>query len=187
MLAYSGVSHLGYILIGIVAAGVAKNNSLGAAASMFYAFVYTLTNLAAWGAVIAVGEASGSEEIKDFSGLSKRSPGLAFVLFLAMLSLAGVPPLAGFVGKFYLFSSAWDQGQYVLVIFGIINSVVSLYYYLGVLRAAYFEEPAENAPPLVVGPALKSGLAISTVAMVVVGMVPALTQWTVATAAALLS
>ncbi len=181
MLGYSGIAHMGYILIGVTATGVAGTGSDGLSATLFYVFVYTMTNLAAWAIIILVSNVTRSEQIQDFAGLSKRAPILSLLLLLSMLSLAGVPPLAGFIGKFFLFTAAWQQHLYLLVVFGILASVVSLYYYLGVLRAAYFDAPTDPSPIPVSG-GMKGALAITTLAIVVLGLVPAFTTWGVTTA-----
>ncbi|MHB2017053.1 MAG: NADH-quinone oxidoreductase subunit N [Candidatus Xenobia bacterium] len=188
MMAFSGISHLGYMLIGIAAAGRAMGTddaATGLSATLFYIFLYTLTTLGAWAVIILVGLATNSEEIRDFAGLSRRSPMLAFVLFIGMLSLAGAPPLSGFIGKFYLFTAAWEQHLYPLVIVGILASVTSLYYYLGVLRQAYFEPPA-TSEPIAVAAAYKPALVLCSIAILVVGLIPQFTQWTVGVARAFL-
>lgn len=180
MMAYSGIAHMGYILVGLAAA-----SPRGVSAILFYLFIYTLTNLGAWGVVIVYGRAVGSEEIKDFAGMSRRAPGLAALLLLAFLSLAGLPPLGGFIGKFYLFAAAWQSSLPWLVAVGIVNSVASLYYYLGVLKVVYFE-PASSEEPIPLSSAFQVAYCISLLAIVAVGLVPQMTQWTLGVGASFL-
>ncbi|MDF2921244.1 MAG: proton-translocating NADH-quinone oxidoreductase, chain [Paenibacillaceae bacterium] len=141
MLAYSSVSQAGYILTGLVAA-----NALGVKGIAFYTMIYVFASTAAFAVVIAVSNALRSNEIKDFAGLSQRSPLAAAVLTVAMLSMAGIPPLAGFVGKFYLFSAVVDQGFLWLAVIGLVMSMVSVYYYLSVVKVMYLGEATDSSP-----------------------------------------
>jgi NADH-quinone oxidoreductase subunit N len=141
LLAYSAVAHAGYTLIGIVAGG-----RDGFSAALFYTTIYAITLVGAFGVVGVVRRETGGDEFFNFSGLASRSPLLAGCMAIFMLSLAGIPPLAGFFGKFYLFSvalhSGANQGLLWLVALGLLGSFVSLYYYLLVLKAIFVEEPA---------------------------------------------
>jgi NADH-quinone oxidoreductase subunit N len=142
LLAYSSIAQAGYILI-----GVAANTQFGTSAAVYYLMSYLVTNLAAFGVVTLIGRVTGSDEISSYAGLSRRSPGLALALLAALLSLAGIPPFAGFFGKLLVFGSAVDAGQIWLAVIGIINSVIGLYYYLVVLKAVYlYRSEAENQP-----------------------------------------
>ena len=140
MLAYSGIAQAGYLLV-----GVAALSGAGISAVLFYAIAYTLANLAAFGAVIVVANATGSIEIEDYAGLARRSPLIALSLAVALLSLGGLPLMAGFMAKFYVFLSAVNSGLLWLVAIGVLNSVISLYYYLRVVYVMYVRE-AEDAP-----------------------------------------
>ncbi|MBI5687837.1 MAG: NADH-quinone oxidoreductase subunit N [Verrucomicrobia bacterium] len=145
LLAYSAIAHAGYILTGLVAA-----NALGAASVFFYIIVYAFTNLGAFGIVAALSARVGGDDFKDFAGIYKRAPRLTFLMLLFVLSLAGIPPLGGFFGKFYLFTAALSAdpknlGLLWLVTLGIAMSAVSLYYYLILLKTMYVTEPAELA------------------------------------------
>lgn len=140
LLAYSSIAQAGYILMGLAAF-----SGEGTAATLFYLGMYTLTNLAAFGAIVIVARISGSEAIADFSGLSRRAPGLALVLLVAFLSLGGIPPLAGFFGKFYLFTAALNSQLVWLAVVGFINALISLYYYLVVLKVIYLNAPKDEA------------------------------------------
>jgi NADH-quinone oxidoreductase subunit N len=168
LLAYSSISQAGYLLVGFV--GTAGS---AASAVLFYLFVYTLTNVAAFGAVIAFSSATGSDRLEDYDGLARRDPLLALVFTFALLSLAGIPPLGGFVGKLYLFSAAMERGFLWLVIVAALNSVVSLYYYLLVLRRMYIaESPAGALPRLQVAFPVKAVLLLATVGTFWLGLLP---------------
>jgi NADH-quinone oxidoreductase subunit N len=167
LLAYSSISQAGYLLVGFLGSA-----SAAASAVLFYLFVYTLTNVAAFGAVIAFSSATGSDRLSDYDGLARRDPLLALVFTFALLSLAGIPPLGGFVGKLYLFSAAMEQGYLWLVIVAALNSVVSLYYYLLVLRRMYIAESPAGAGPLTVAFPVKAVLLLTTVGTFWLGILP---------------
>ena len=170
LMAYSGIAHMGYILVGLAAASVN-----GSAAVMFYVLIYTLTNLGAWAVILTFGLATGSEEIADMAGLARRSPGVGLLLMLAFLSLAGLPPLAGFVGKFYLFAAAWQWVCAGFALMGVLASVASLFYYLGVLKVVYLEQPPTDEP-LKVTLAHRLAFTLSGFVIVVLGLMPAMTS-----------
>ncbi|MGH2521254.1 MAG: NADH-quinone oxidoreductase subunit N [Anaerolineales bacterium] len=132
LLAYSSIAQAGYALVGLAAVSEA-----GVASIIFYLAMYTLTNLAAFGVVILTSRVIGSDEIKDYAGLSRRAPALALVFLIAFLSLGGMPPLAGFFGKFFVFAAAIQQGMIWLAVLGVLNAIVGLYYYLIVLKVVY--------------------------------------------------
>jgi len=134
MLAYSSIAHVGYLLMGFVLLTEA-----GLAAILFYLLVYALMNLGAFLVVIALNNRLSSENIDDYAGLGYREPLLAGAMTLFLFSLTGLPPTAGFIGKFYLFAAAGDAGLWWLAIAGVLNSVVSLYYYMRIAKAMYFE------------------------------------------------
>ena len=157
MLAYSSIAQAGYVLIGVVSV-----SAFGVASAIFYLIMYTLTNICAFAVVILISNVTGSDEIADFAGLSRRSPALALVMLVALLSLGGIPPVAGFFGKLYIFAAAIEQGLLWLVVIGVLNAIISLYYYLIVARVMYLEEPPSEEPVPV--PAL------STVVLVVTGL-----------------
>jgi len=141
LLAYSGIAQIGNVMIGL-AAGTKQ----GSDAIMFFLLTYLFANLGAFAVIIAVSQVIKSDEIEDYNGLNRRSPFLAAAMLLFLLSLAGVPPLAGFVGKIYLFIAAIDQELYTLLIVGLINIVISLYYYLIVVKKMYINEPIDPSP-----------------------------------------
>ncbi len=155
LLAYSSIAHAGYALIGVVAA-----SEMGAKSAVFYLIAYLVTNLAAFGAINIVSRAVGSDEISAYAGLSRRSLGLSLVMLLAFLSLAGMPPLAGFVTKVFVFAAAVESQLVWLAVVGVLNAIVGLYYYLIVLKVIYlYRAENDHLPiPLARGESLALGL-----------------------------
>ena len=146
MLAYSSIAQAGYIMVGLVTASQA-----GVKGVMFYAFLYVFATIGAFTVAAYFYNITGSDELKDYAGLSQRSPLMAAVLLMAMLSMAGIPPLAGFIGKFYLFITIVD-GYLWLVLIGLIMSMVSVYYYLRVALVMYRDKPVDPTPISVSSP-----------------------------------
>jgi NADH-quinone oxidoreductase subunit N len=141
-LAFSSISQAGYILVGMVG-----GNQLGMASVIYYILVYIFSNLGAFGVVTAISNATGKENIDDYNGLYKTNPKLSLIMMLALFSLAGIPPLAGFFGKFFLFTAAAEKGFYFLVLIAVINTIISLYYYLLVVKAMFInknDDPIAN-------------------------------------------
>lgn len=137
-LAFSSVSQAGYIMLGVIAM-----NAMGMAAMMYYILVYIFSNLAAFGVIGAIENATGKVSMDDYRGLYKTNPRLSVAMMLAMFSLAGIPPFAGFFSKFFIFTGAINQGSvaiYVLVLIALINTIISLYYYLLVVKAMFISE-----------------------------------------------
>jgi len=166
MLAYSSIAHAGYLLMGLVAF-----TSLGVAAILYYVVLYIFANAGAFACINAFGNMTGSDEIKDYTGMWKRSPAIASVLLLCLLSLAGIPPLAGFVGKFYLFTAIIDQGYIWLAFLGIGMSMVSVYYYLIVVKVMFLGNPVDDTPvPVSLG--TKTVMFISAAASLFLGLYP---------------
>ncbi|RLC78457.1 MAG: NADH-quinone oxidoreductase subunit N [Chloroflexi bacterium] len=168
LLAYSSIAQAGYILIGVVSA-----SERGVTAVLLYLAAYAVTNLGAFAAVIAFSNQIGSDEIKDYAGLHKRAPGLALILIICLLSLAGIPPTAGFVGKLWLFSAALDEGLLWLAAIGVINSVISVSYYWKIIRAIYLT-PAETEERIDTSPALAIALGVAVTGVFIVGIFPSL-------------
>src|SRR5213595_4145474 len=168
LLAYSAVAHAGYTLIGLV-----SGDRTGFSAALFYATIYAITLVGAFGVVAMVRRETGGDDFSNFAGLASRSPLLAACMSVFMLSLAGIPPLAGFFGKFYLFSAALragaNQGLLWLVAVALLGSFISLYYYLIVLKAIFVDEPALPAARHVgvLPPALLPRTAVVVLAMAV--------------------
>ena len=167
MLAYSSISHAGFLLMGVAS----YKGNFGAPGLLIYILAYTFTNLGAFFVATQVEERLRSESIPDYAGLAQRAPMLAFLMALFMLSLTGIPPTAGFFGKFYIFGAAIDNGLLWLAIVGIVNSTISLYYYVAVIRAMYLLPPA-SSERIVETPALGVALAITGVATLVMGIFP---------------
>jgi NADH-quinone oxidoreductase subunit N len=169
MLAYSSVAHAGYMLVGLVAGGAP-----GAGAVLFYLLAYTFTTAGAFG-VLTLCRRAGEEavEVGDYAGLGTRHPALAAALALFLLSLIGIPPLAGFAGKFYLFGAAVRTGYVGLAVIGVLNSAVAAYYYLRVVVYMYMREP--EGAGAVWAPSFAGGLAlaIALVGVVLLGVIPA--------------
>ncbi|MDE6491226.1 MAG: NADH-quinone oxidoreductase subunit N, partial [Muribaculaceae bacterium] len=134
-LAFSSISQAGYIMLGVVGC-----NAVGMASLIYYILVYIFSNLAAFGVIQAIENKTGKVDMTDYNGLYKTNPRLAFTMMLAMFSLAGIPPFAGFFSKFFVFTGAIAQGSvaiYVLVLIALINTIISLYYYLLVVKAMF--------------------------------------------------
>jgi len=166
MLAYSSISHAGYLLFAIVAIGATSANSI-----FVYATAYSIASIVAFGALILVRQQTGSDNFEGFNGLAKKNPFLAFVLTVSMLSLAGIPLTAGFIGKFYMFSGALAQLQFWLVIIAVINAIISIFYYFRVIIAMYFRS-ADRAEVEI--PAYyKFVLGFSALATLIIGIYPA--------------
>ena len=134
-LAFSSVSQAGYIMLGVIAM-----TATGVSSLLYYILVYIFSNLAAFGVIQAIENNTGKVSMDDYNGLYKTNPRLAFTMMLAMFSLAGIPPFAGFFSKFFIFTGAVQQGSiaiYVLVLIALINTIISLYYYLLVVKAMF--------------------------------------------------
>jgi len=168
LLAYSSIAHAGYLLIGVVAGG-----SRGGAAVLFYLAAYVLMNLGAFGVVLALGE-TGQEHtgINDLAGLSQRAPLLAAALSVFLLSLAGIPTTAGFVGKLYLFTAAIEAGWIGLAVVGVLASVVSVFYYLNVIVVMYMRPATATLPSPRPDRALVTMLILAVVGTFALGLIP---------------
>ncbi len=173
MLAYSSIAHTGYLLIGLAVVGLSPAaDTLGQSSLLFYVVAFTLADLAAFIAVIAISGKLNSDLIKDYAGMGKRSPLLALALTLSLISLIGLPPTAGFIAKFYIFTGAVGNGLLWLVIVAAINSVVSAYYYLRVAKVMWLGEPLQEGR-LPASLALRLALAVSSLGILVLGVTPA--------------
>lgn len=140
-LAFSSIAQAGFILLGII-----TGNQLGVATVVYFVLIYVFSNLAAFGVVQAISLKTGKENMDDYEGLYRTNPKLSLVMMLALFSLAGIPPVAGFFGKFFLFTAAASKGYYLLVFLAVVNVTISLYYYLLVIRAMFLRK-SENAIP----------------------------------------
>ncbi|HWQ84328.1 MAG TPA: NADH-quinone oxidoreductase subunit N [Anaerolineales bacterium] len=189
MLAYSSIAHAGYVLIGVSAIAVSApgsdNAQFGISSVVFYLIAYLVTNLTAFGAIAVFERTTGVDDISAFNGMSRRSPGLALIMMVAMLSLAGMPPLAGFIAKFFVFAAAVKVNLVWLAAVGALNSIVGLYYYMTVLKYIYLYDPAEETPIGMTKP-FKVALVILSVVIVLVGTVfSPIYAWSTAVAAGL--
>ena len=176
MLAYSSIAHAGYILMAFVAFGNQATQADAVASALFYLVTYALTSYGAWAAVIALEKQNGQGlDISDFAGLGRRRPLLAAAMTVFMLSLTGMPPTLGLVGKFYLFRTVIEAGQVGLAIIGVLTSLISAYYYLRVVVVMYMRE---GTPETTREPWLDFTWALSAVATVVLSVLPmALFTW----------
>ncbi|MBN1680359.1 MAG: NADH-quinone oxidoreductase subunit N [Anaerolineae bacterium] len=145
LLAYSSIAQAGYMLIGVAAIATDRSAD-GAAAVAFYMFMYVLTNTLAFGVVIIFSNATGSDQISDLGGLSRRNRWLGLAMTLALLSLAGIPPAAGFIGKFLVFRAAVDANLTWLALVGVINVIIGLYYYLVIVKVMYMNDSPDDQP-----------------------------------------
>ena len=166
LLGYSSVAHAGYVMLGLAAGSAA-----GLSAAAFYSVAYILMNLAAFYVVCAVARKGDNPSLDDLDGLYRRSPALAMILAIAAFALVGLPPTAGFTGKLFLLSAAWDQGYHWLVIVAVLNTAISIYYYLGMVRHAYTGE--SEAPALALPRGVVAFGGVLAVLVLLVGMLPA--------------
>jgi NADH-quinone oxidoreductase subunit N len=175
-LAFSSIAQAGYLMIGLTHSG-----DTGRTAVVYYLLVYLFSNMAAFGVVTMVAAGTGKEDLREYAGLSETNPRLALVMMLAMFSLAGIPPLAGFLGKFYLFAAAAEKHLYWLVFVGAVNATISLYYYLVVVKWMYIMKPAEGGQPIErieLAWAGRAVLVFTTAGMLLVGILPQFIRWT---------
>ncbi len=170
MLAYSSIAQAGYVLIGVVAVSNPNVTPYGPASVLFYLGVYVLTNIVAFAVVIAVTNALGSDDMSALYGLSRRSLGLALAMLAAMLSLGGVPPLAGFFAKLYVFAAAMGQRLTWLVVIGVLNSIIALYYYLMVVKYIFVDRSEGDEQPMEVASALNFGLWVAVAGILILGV-----------------
>jgi NADH-quinone oxidoreductase subunit N len=172
LLAYSAIAHAGYMLIGLMA-----NSPLGFTSLLYYAVTYGLTTLGAFGVVTVVEAKTGTDSLASFAGLSRRAPLVSFCMLIFMLSLAGIPPLAGFFGKFYLFTAALkadpkNLGLLWLVIFALAMSAVSLYYYLQVLKQIYVRPAPDTTSPIAANFSTQVVLCLLAFGVLILGCLP---------------
>jgi NADH-quinone oxidoreductase subunit N len=165
-LAFSSIAQAGFFLLGFVG-----GNQLGMTTVIYYALIYIFSNLAAFGIVGIIADKTGRESMDDYDGLYRTNPGLSIAMMLAMFSLAGIPPVAGFFGKFFLFVAAAEKGFYVLVTIAVLNTIIALYYYLLVVKAMFINRNETPIEPFKSDSMSKLGLAICLAGIVVTGFV----------------
>ena len=169
MLAYSSIAHGGYLLVVLVAA-----NQVGKAAILFYLLVYSVTNLAAFGVIAMLGAKDrANDSLRDYAGLWHSHPALAALMTVSLLSLGGLPPTAGFIGKWYIFSAAVSAGYYKLAIIGVLTSVVSVFFYLRVVVMMYMSDRDSAQAPSVITPVGMAALSLAIIAILYLGILPA--------------
>jgi NADH-quinone oxidoreductase subunit N len=167
LLAYSSISHAGYILIGFVA-----GNETGLTAVGLYLLIYTFTNIGAWAVIVALRRKDIiGEHIDDMSGLYYKHPTSAALMLIFLLSLAGIPPTAGFIGKYYLFAAAIETGHNILALVAVLNAAVSIYFYLRIVVSMFMREPTERTG-LVFAPGLNVALGVAIFFTMVIGLYP---------------
>jgi NADH-quinone oxidoreductase subunit N len=172
MFGYSSIAQAGYLMVGLATVGMALgNNALGQSGLIFFLMSYTVTNLGAFIAVIAISNKIDSDEINKYAGMGKRAPILAAALTLCLISLIGLPPTAGLIAKIYIFSGAVQNGLLWLVIVSVINSAISAFYYLRVVKVMWLGAPAseEKVPS---SWALRTALALCCLFVVLLGVIP---------------
>lgn len=165
-LAFSSIAQAGFILLGVLGA-----DSLGMSTVLYFVAVYVVTNLAAFGVVSAVSDATGKENISDYAGMYKTNPKLSLLLMLAMFSLAGIPPVAGFFSKFFLFASAASKGYYYLVFLAVINATISLYYYLRPVKAIFVDKNESPIAFFKTDNYARVGLIVCALGMFLIGVI----------------
>jgi NADH-quinone oxidoreductase subunit N len=163
-LAFSSIAQAGFILLGVVG-----STTLGMATVIYFVLVYVFSNLAAFGVLQAVEQASGKITLDDYNGLYKTNPRLSLVMMLALFSLAGIPPLAGFFGKFFLFTAVAESGFYVLLAVAVLNTVISLYYYLLVVKAMFINSSDAPVATFTSDTTMRISLVVCSVGILIIG------------------
>jgi NADH-quinone oxidoreductase subunit N len=164
-LAFSSIAQAGFILLGLIG-----QSQMGAATVVYFVLIYIFSNLAAFGVVQAISLQTGKENIKDYEGLYRTNPNLSLVLMLALFSLAGIPPVAGFFGKFFLFTAAASKGFFLLVFLAVVNVTISLYYYLLVIRAMFLRKGDNPIPFFKNKIYMRIGLVITVLGILLLGI-----------------
>ena len=173
LLAYSSIAHVGYMLLGLVAGTVTELNADGIKGILIYLLVYTFMNLGAFGVITSLRHKKViGDELDDLNGLYSRAPVEAVLMLVFMLSLAGIPPLAGFWGKYFIFLSLVSTGHYVLAALGVLYSVFGLYYYLKIANAMFMRQPEKGEEKLPVSYAMRAALGLTGFATLFIGIMP---------------
>jgi len=164
-LAFSSIAQVGFILVGMI-----SNGSMGTSSVVYFVLVYTFSNLAAFGVASVISDSVGKENIDDYKGLYQTNPFLSWIMALALFSLAGIPPTAGFFGKLFLISAGAAVGYYWFIIVAALNMIVSLYYYLRVVRSMFMDKNNEPIPRVRNNPAVRFGLIVCAAGVILVGL-----------------
>ena len=168
LLGYSSIAHAGYLLVGVASVG----SPAAGRAIVFYLVAYLLMTFLAFLVLIPVAKAAGGDDISDFNGLGRRSPGLALAMLISMLSLAGLPFTAGFLGKFFIFEAAMREQHYALVVIGVVTVACGFYYYLKVVRAMYWQPVPADAAPIVATPLTRFAAGFLAALILIIGIFP---------------
>lgn len=171
-LAFSSISQAGYIMLGVIG-----GSAMGMTALVYYILVYLFSNLAAFGVISAIEARTNKINIPDYNGLYQTNPKLSLVMMLALFSLAGIPPFAGFFSKFFIFAAAAEKGYYILVLIALINTIISLYYYLLVIRAMFIEKSDTPIIKIKTDGYNRTSLIICTAGIVLVGLLSMIYQY----------
>ena len=171
-LAFSSIAQAGFILLGIIGA-----NQLGMSTVIYFVMVYVFSNLGAFGVAQAIERATGKELISEYNGLYKTNPKLSLLMTLAVFSLAGIPPLAGYFGKFFLFMGAASQGFYWLVIIAVLNTIISLYYYLLIVKTIFIKPNESPIPYFKSDGFLRAGLVLAAAGIILIGFFGRIYDW----------
>lgn len=166
LLAFSSISQAGYLMLGVISATATGMSSL-----VYYILVYLFSNLAAFGVISAIEHRTGKINRDDYNGLYLTNPALSIVLTLALFSLAGIPPFAGFFSKYFIFSAAFQQGFHVLVLIALLNTIISLYYYLMVVKSIFFNKSDTPIEKIKTDSAVKISLVICSIAIILTGLI----------------
>ena len=164
-LAFSSIAQVGFILV-----GMSSNSQAGIASVVYFILIYVFSNLAAFAVAAAIASQSGKENIDDYKGLYKTNPFLSWILALALFSLAGIPPTAGFFGKLFLLTAGASKGTYIFITIAALNMIVSLFYYLKVVRAVFMEKNEQPVEKIVLHPSTKFALIICAAGIVLLGL-----------------
>ena len=171
-LAFSSISQAGYIMLAVI-----SGTAMGMTSLVYYILVYLFSNLAAFGVISAIEARTGKINIPDYNGLYSTNPKLSFVMMLALFSLAGIPPFAGFFSKFFIFAAAAQQGFYILVLIALINTIISLYYYLIVVRAMFIEKSDTPIEKFTTDGYNKASLIFTTAGIIIIGFLSIIYQF----------
>lgn len=165
-LAFSSIAQAGYIVIGILG-----SSAFGMTSVVYFILIYIFSNLGAFGVVSAISQKTGKERLEDYKGLYQTNPRLSLLMLLSMFSLAGIPPTAGFFGKFFLLTAAAGQGLYILVLIATLNMIISLYYYLRVVRVMVIDKNEQPIEQVAVSGVAKAGLTVCAVGIIITGFI----------------
>ncbi len=174
-LAFSSIAQAGFIMLGVI-----DNSAFGVATVVYFILVYMFSNLAAFGVASAISAETGKESIDDYKGFYGTNPRLSLVMMLAMFSLAGIPPVAGFFGKFFLFTAAAEKGYYILVLIAVLNTIISLYYYLLVIKVMFIEKSDSPIQFFSSNLPMKISLVICVLGLVITGFTSGVFDYMVA-------